>query len=133
MRTAGTLLLVLAGGAAGGLTRALLVTQEGGGAPWLTWAVNVVGAFALGLLLAAWVRPGRAPTWARPLLGTGLLGGFTTFSAVAHAVDRLVADGDVLLAAGYLVATLVVGVLAAHAGLVVGARVAAPAARGGAR
>lgn len=132
MRTARTLLLVLAGGAAGGLTRALLVTHEGPGAPWLTWAINVVGAFTLGLLLAAWVRPGRSPAWARPLLGTGLLGGFTTFSAVTHAVDRLVADGDVVLAAGYLVATVVVGVLAAYAGLVVGGRVAAPDTRGNA-
>jgi CrcB protein len=133
VRTARTLLAVLAGGAAGGLARTLLVTHEGPGAPWLTWAINVVGAFALGFLLAAWVRPGHAPTWVRPLLGTGLLGGFTTFSAVTHAVDRLVADGDAVLAAGYLVATLVVGALAAFAGLGVGARVAAPAARGGAR
>lgn len=123
MTTARTLLLVLLGGAAGGLARALLVA--GSSTPWLTWGVNVVGAFALGLLLGAWVRPGRAPAWARPLLGTGLLGGFTTFSAVAHAVDRLAADGDVVPAMVYLGATLVLGVLAAAAGLVVGERTAA--------
>ena len=123
MTTARTLLLVLLGGAAGGLARALLVA--GSGTPWLTWGVNVVGAFALGLLLGAWVRPGRAPAWARPLLGTGLLGGLTTFSAVAHAVDRLAADGDVVPAMVYLGATLVLGVLAAAAGLVVGERAAA--------
>lgn len=124
MSTSRTLALVLVGGFVGGIARALLVAAEGPGAPWITWVVNVVGAFALGVLLGAWVRPGRAPGWARPLLGTGLLGGFTTFSAVAHAMDRLAAGGTPAVAAGYLAATVVVGVTAAAAGLGVGDRVA---------
>ena len=67
---------VAAGGAAGCLLR-WLVTD--GHSPWVTFAVNVTGAFALGLLVAL-SRPG---SMLRPVLGTGFLGGWTTWSALA--------------------------------------------------
>jgi CrcB protein len=74
-----------------------------------TLAINVAGSFLLGVLVAR--RPdGR---WSRPFLGTGVLGGFTTFSALA--VQTV--DADLPTAVAYLVATLVLGVGAAWLGL----------------
>lgn len=123
-----SLALVALGGAAGGLTRFGLVRAlpEGGATlPWTTLSINVVGCFALGLLLTGWVRAGAAPAWVRPTLGTGFLGAFTTFSAVAVAVAELARDDDVVRAAVYLVASFVLGVLAAATGRAVGRRTAA--------
>jgi len=76
------LIAVAVGGAAGCLAR-WLVTD--GRSPWVVVAVNLAGALALGLLVAL-VRPGSV---LRPLLGTGFLGGWTTWSALAaqSAVD----------------------------------------------
>lgn len=128
-RTLGTVAL---GGAVGAALRWVLeLALPVHGWPWSTLLANAVGSAALAALVVHDDRHAH-PRWLRPGVGTGLLGGFTTFSAVTHAVDRLVADGDVVLAAGYLVATVVVGVLAAYAGLVVGGRVAAPDTRGNA-
>ncbi|PFG37550.1 CrcB protein [Flavimobilis soli] len=121
-----SLALVALGGAAGGSARygLTLAFPDGGGFPWTTWAVNVVGCFALGLLLNAWVRPGHAPRWWRPLMGTGFLGAFTTFSAVMHAVAGLERSGSAGTALAYLGLSFVVGVSAAAAGSILGYRVA---------
>lgn len=81
-----------------------------------TLAVNVTGSFALGLLVA--LRP--AGRWSRPFLGTGVLGGFTTFSTFAvQAVDAALPT-----AALYVAGTLVLGVGAAAAGLRAGRQLA---------
>lgn len=73
-------LLVGAGGAAGSVLRyfvsVLAAATAGGGFPWGTLAVNVVGSAAMGALASSGLQGS-----ARLLLGTGLLGGFTTFSA----------------------------------------------------
>lgn len=120
-----SLALVALGGAAGGSARyGLTQVFPDGGFPWTTWAINVVGCFALGLLLTGWVRPGHAPPWWRPLLGTGFLGAFTTFSAVMHAVAGLERSGSGATALAYLGTSFVVGAGAAAAGSVLGARVA---------
>ena len=117
---------VAVGGAAGAVLRYALgqVAGDGSGFPWTTWAVNVVGCFALGLLLTGWVRPGLAPRWWRPLIGTGFLGAFTTFSAVMHAVASLERSGSAGTALAYLGLSFVVGVASAAAGSVVGSRIA---------
>jgi fluoride exporter len=120
--------LVGAGGALGGLVRYALTTtvpEAPGALPWTTWAINVSGSFLLGLLVAGVVGRRRAPAWVRPAFGTGVLGGYTTFSAYAHALDVLVTDGHAGTAAGYLVLSLAGGVLAAAAGLALGARLPA--------
>ena len=121
-----SLALVALGGAAGGSARYGLTQAfpDGSGFPWTTWAVNVVGCFALGLLLTGWVRPGLAPRWWRPLIGTGFLGAFTTFSAVMHAVASLDRSGSAGTALAYLGLSFVVGVASAAAGSVVGSRIA---------
>src|SRR5690554_4831887 len=85
-----------------------------------TLLVNVLGSFALGLLVGrAWLG---APGWLRAGLGPGLLGSFTTFSAVAVSLVAMSTECEWMLAASYLVATLVLGLGAATLGLRVGRR-----------
>lgn len=86
--------------------------------PFSTLIVNVVGAFALGYLVARlWPT---APSWLRAGLGVGLLGSFTTFSAVAVSLVSLSAAGEWMPALAYLAATLVLGLSAAWLGLRLG-------------
>lgn len=114
-----TLLAVAVGGALGtGLRFAadLLLPHERSGFPLSTLLVNVVGAFALGILVARlWPV---APEWLRAGLGAGLLGSFTTFSAIAVSMIEL----PLPTAALYLGLTLVLGLAAALAGLRLGRR-----------
>ena len=87
--------------------------------PWSTLLINVVGSFTLGLLVARlWPT---APEWLRFGLGTGLLGSFTTFSAVIASLLTLAMTAP-LLSAIYLVASLVLGLGAAWLGLRLGPR-----------
>lgn len=85
------------------------------GFPWATLAINVLGSFLLGLLtvltvvLAAW-------WWVKPLLGTGVLGGFTTFSAYVVVTSEFVLEDHLALAVAYVVATPVLCVAAAWLG-----------------
>jgi CrcB protein len=88
--------------------------------PWATLLINVVGSFVLGLLVAR-VWP-SAPAWLRAGLGTGLLGSFTTFSAVIVSLLTLTAAGMTVVAVGYLVASLVFGFAAALLGVRIGVR-----------
>ena len=114
--------LVALGGAAGSLARhgveILLGTSNG--LPVGTLAINLVGAFTLGALLEWLARRGPdvdRRRKARLLLGTGFLGGFTTYSALAVESDGLLRDGRVGLALGYVLATVVVGLMASVAGI----------------
>ncbi len=87
--------------------------------PWHTFAVNVSGAFALGLLVALAARQGW-PGWWRPLLGVGLLGGYTTFSTFALESTELALRGMQLTSALYALGSVLLGMLAAWTGLLVG-------------
>ena len=90
------------------------------GFPWSTLLINVIGSFALGMLVArVWTI---APEWLRLGLGTGLLGSFTTFSAVVASAALLTGDGQPLLALLYVVTTLVAGIGAALLGVRIGHR-----------
>ena len=85
-----------------------------------TLLVNVVGAFVLGLLVAAlWPR---VPGWVRVGLGPGILGSFTTFSALAVSIVALAQAGDVVGAILSIVLSIGFGMLAAWLGLVLGSR-----------
>ena len=89
-----------------------------------TVVVNVTGSFVLGLLVAAlWPRP-RLPQWLKAGIGTGVLGSFTTFSAVSLNVVASAVEANILATLGALVLSVVLGLLAAWGGLVLGARVA---------
>ncbi|WP_256843058.1 fluoride efflux transporter FluC [Ornithinimicrobium cryptoxanthini] len=104
--------------------------------PWATLAVNLVGAFLLGLLLETLSRTG-AETPRRQLarlgLGTGLLGGFTTYSTLALEVLELWSDGQPARAVGYGAGSVSAGLLVALAGIVLAHRLGGQRAGGGAR
>ncbi|AEE45366.1 camphor resistance protein CrcB [Cellulomonas fimi] len=122
---------VAAGGAVGTVARYGLaqLLPPGDGVPWATLTANVVGAFLLGLLLEALARSGPdvgRRRLARLGLGTGVLGGFTTYSAFAVELDARLRDGHALLALGYAAGSIALGLAACALGVVVGARRAAP-------
>lgn len=98
-------LLVAAGGAAGAAARAgadLMGPASGGGFPWTTWTINLAGSAAMGLLMVLLSRHPKSPMWAGPVLGSGFLGGFTTFSAFATVVGALAAAAGGAAAASRL-------------------------------
>ncbi|WP_245981752.1 fluoride efflux transporter FluC [Frondihabitans australicus] len=120
------ILLVALGGAFGtGVREALALAWPASttGFPFTVFVINVVGAFALGLLLETLTRRGAdegGRRIARLALGTGVLGGFTTYSSLATDVaSRLPHATGVAL--GYAAASLVLGALAAFAGVAVAA------------
>lgn len=121
------LLLVMAGGTAGTAARLAvgLWMPDAGGLPLATFAVNVVGALLIGILAAR--IPGS--TDLRVLLGTGILGGFTTYSAFMTGTVALLSDAP-LLAALYAATSLVLGLAAAALGLRIGRPRGARGARG---
>ena len=84
--------------------------------PWATLTVNLLGSFAMGLL-AAWLARGAASESLRLLLGVGVLGGFTTFSAFSLEIVTLAERGALAAAGFYVLASLVGGVFGLLAGL----------------
>lgn len=117
---------VALGGVLGSLGRYAVATalpHQPGAFPWATFAVNVSGAFAMGLLVAYLVdRPG-VHRLARPFVGVGVLGGWTTFSALAVDAVQLGSAGQEQVALVYVTATFLLGTLAVAAGSLLGQRV----------
>jgi CrcB protein len=114
------LLVVALGGALGSLGRwsvARALPHHAGSVPWSTVTANVTGCFALGVLMVLVVEhwPGRRLL--RPFLGTGVLGGYTTFSTYAVDTRSLLGAGRPAVAVAYLFGTLALGLLAVVAGL----------------
>jgi CrcB protein len=121
------ILAVLAGGVLGTAARLTVdVVLPHGGAtfPLGTLLVNVAGSFLLGMLVAR-VWP-VAPDWLRAGLGPGLLGSFTTFSALAVSAVDLTVSGVPVSALVYIAASMVGGIAAAAVGLRLGAPRAIP-------
>ena len=112
-----TLGYVVVGGALGVLARAVLLAPVDDAAllPWATLAVNAVGSFLLGVVVGVL---GERRARLRAFLGTGILGGFTTYSAFA--VETTLWLGTPWLAAGLAAASVTAGVIGAVAGLGVG-------------
>lgn len=123
-------LLVAAGGALGALLRFGLIllaptvtTPTLVELPWTTLGVNLLGCLALGALSGVLeVRPGRP--WMQPLLGTGLCGGFTTFSTVVLDGSAIIGADFPVLALTYAGLTVLLCLGAVVAGLVGGRRLA---------
>lgn len=122
-RRPGLLALVVLGGAAGTSVRWELgrVYPVGGGAfPWTTFWINVTGSLLLGLLLESLARSGPDVGWRRALrvgVGTGVMGGFTTYSTFMVESDLLIRGGRTALAAGYVAGSVAAGVAAALVGV----------------
>lgn len=115
------LLLAAAGGAIGAslryLTGMAALRLLGPGFPWGTLIVNVTGSFAMGLLIAALARLSAGNDVWRVFIATGILGGFTTFSAFSLDVAALYERGQLALAASYVMTSVVASILALFAGL----------------
>ncbi|MEU9351055.1 fluoride efflux transporter CrcB [Streptomyces griseoloalbus] len=99
---------VAIGGAIGATARygaSLLWPTAAGGFPWTTLVVNTVGCAVIGVFMVIITDVWAAHRLARPFFGTGVLGGFTTFSTYAVDIQRLVADGHARTGLAYLAAT----------------------------
>lgn len=80
--------------------------------PWSTFAVNVVGCFIIGALSGLTEKFGILGASERLFLITGFLGGFTTFSAFGLETFYLLRRGESLIAAAYIIASVLVGLVA---------------------
>ncbi|MET0183591.1 MAG: fluoride efflux transporter CrcB [Caulobacterales bacterium] len=110
-------LLVALGGALGACARYGVSVLIGAHAfPWATLAINVAGGMAMGVLVGLVNDSGHA---ARLLLGVGVLGGFTTFSAFSLETVRLAESGQTTAAFGYVLASVILSISACWLGLAI--------------
>lgn len=110
---------VAAGGLLGSELRyalGLAFPEPGGTLPWTTLCINVAGSFVLAALTTVWIARPHTAFWFRAGLGPGLLGSFTTFSAVVFSVEQLSRANHHLLSLAYLGLSLLLGLGAAAAG-----------------
>ncbi|MGH3828285.1 MAG: fluoride efflux transporter CrcB [Pseudonocardiaceae bacterium] len=108
---------IFTGGAVGALGRGLLGEAYPSGAaswPWATFAVNLGGAFLLGYFATRLQERLPLSSYRRPLLGTGLCGGLTTFSTMQVELFKMIDAGHYELAAGYASASVIGGYGAIH-------------------
>ena len=114
------LLLVMLGGAIGAGARHLVgratLAAFGPAYPWGTLTVNLVGGLLMGLLAGGLTRFGGGEP-ARLLLGVGVLGGFTTFSAFSLDAILMIERGDWPSAVGYVLVSVIGSILALAGGL----------------
>ena len=111
--------VVSAGGALGALARyglAVAWPHRPGAFPWTTFAINVSGCLLIGVLMVLITEVWAAHRLLRPFLGTGVLGGYTTFSTYAVEARQLVAAGAARTALLYLAGTLTAALVAVYAG-----------------
>jgi CrcB protein len=109
------ILAVFVGGFIGTVARAELaevLPASPGPWPWATLLVNVIGAFLLGYFTTRLQERLPLSSYRRPLLGTGLCGGLTTFSTMQVELLHMFDGGDAGLALGYAVASVAAGFLA---------------------
>jgi fluoride exporter len=117
---------VFAGGAVGTLARAALSTlavPDPGVWPWPTFAVNIVGAFLVGYFTTRLLERLPLSSYRRPVLGTGLCGGLTTFSTMQVETLKMLQHGHWVLALAYTAVSIVLGLLAVHLATVLVRRV----------
>jgi len=119
--------MVALGGALGSLARWGLsgVVQRWTASPfpWGTFTVNALGSLGIGFVAALALERTLVSTSARLFLITGILGGFTTFSALSYETFALLRDGQWLSAVGYAGGSLLIGVSATLAGYALGMRI----------
>ena len=112
-----TVAAIFAGGALGTLARAALAQAFPHAAtawPWPTFAVNVVAAFLLGYFVTRLQERLPLSSYRRPLLGTGICGGLSTFSTMEVEILKMLSAHAYGLAVGYAAASIVAGYAALH-------------------
>lgn len=87
--------------------------------PWTTLVINATGCLLIGVLMVLVAEVWPARRLLRPFLGTGFLGGYTTFSTYVVDVQRLVSTGRAGVAVAYLAGTLLSALLAVYLGTVI--------------
>jgi CrcB protein len=117
-----TVIAIAVAGALGALARygleGFVSRRQSGAFPWGTFAVNISGAFVLGLVFTlATERWGLAP-WLRSALTIGFLGAYTTFSTLSFETYRLAADRALGLAVGNMLGSCAAGLAAVYLGVV---------------
>jgi CrcB protein len=108
---------VFVGGALGTVARAVLGTlaaPDPARWPWPTFAVNVVGAFLLGYFTTRLLERLPLSSYRRPMLGTGLCGGLTTFSTMQVETLKMLENRHYGLAISYTLASLAAGLVAVY-------------------
>lgn len=108
---------VFAGGALGTLSRVgleSLAVPDPGRWPWPTFVANILGALLLGYFTTRLLERLPVSSYRRPLLGTGLCGGLTTFSTMQVELVTMIEHGHVGLAAGYAAASIALGMVAVY-------------------
>lgn len=108
---------VFAGGAIGTVARAVLealTNPDPGRWPWATFTVNIVGAFLVGYFTTRLLERLPLSSYRRPLLGTGLCGGLTTFSTMQVETLNMLEHHHYGLALGYTAGSLAAGLLAVY-------------------
>lgn len=115
------LLLVMLGGAIGAGARHLVgrwtLHAFGPGYPWGILTVNIVGGFAMGLLVGMLARQTVSHENLRLFIAVGVLGGFTTFSSFSLDVVTMMERGDWGTALGYVLVSVIASVAALIGGL----------------
>ena len=114
---------VAVGGALGAIARwaiAELMPHDRGAFPWDTLLTNVSGCFLIGVLMVLVIERWQKRPLVRPFFGTGILGGFTTFSTYAVQVRGLLATDHPSLAVVYLFATVAAALVAVVLGVFLG-------------
>jgi fluoride exporter len=112
-----TVAAIFAGGALGTLARAALAEAFPHAAtawPWPTFAVNIVAAFLLGYFVTRLQERLPLSSYRRPLLGTGVCGGLSTFSTMEVEILKMLSAHAYGLAAGYAAASVAAGYAALH-------------------
>jgi CrcB protein len=116
------LVAIAAGGALGSPARyavSRIVPTATNGFPWSTFVINVSGSLVLGALLILVIERWPPTRYVRPFAAIGFLGAYTTFSTFMVEADVLTKDGHGDGAALYVAASLVTGLVAVYAGIVV--------------
>ena len=114
-------LLVFLGGGLGAMTRhgvnVLTAKFWGTQFPIGTLCINILGSFAMGVVVEYWAMKSGAPQQTRLFLTTGVIGGFTTFSTFSLEVALLHSRGELLLAALYLSGSIILGIGGLYTGM----------------
>lgn len=120
------LLAIFVGGAAGAALRVGLASAfptASGSWPWVTFSINVAGAFLLGYFITRLQERLPLSTYRRPFVGTGFCGAFTTFSTMQVELIDMLRHGCDGLAVGYATASLLAGYLAVYGATAIARRV----------